>query len=471
MKPYPSIAIACLLLLLTSIYLNAQTTTWQRLYDGKNNFFDGGMDLTYADSNNVYLVGYTVPFGNIYKIWVLKIAPNGDTLWTRDIGQNGSQGYACETSNDYGCVVTGYSNQAFMTKLNSSGGIEWTRYYGGGGVQCYDILRTPDGGYISCGRSNLHDGYILKVDSTGTLQWQKVFMLAKFKAFLNVALSLDSGYVLSGYESPDIGPSCATVTKVNNFGDVIWERHYPEGGGGWISTVYNGYIVGGALFGDSLIGRYGFLNLDPLGNIRYMRSFDSTNYMGSLRVISPNRYVMAFGTVVNMSLFGRVVLCDSLGTVLKTTVLPAPEFIELKSLLIANNGDILSIGIADFLTQSDEDMYAVRFDSLLNTSPIVSISPSNSTIIDRELTIRNYPNPFNNSTLLEYKTGVNSHIKLELYDLSGRLVEVLYEGFKNEGTHTFIYEIQNGSCPSGIYLIKISSSTGPQKTLKIVLIK
>lgn len=462
---------AWLLVLLTSIFVNAQITTWQRLYDGTSNFFDGGMDLTLADSDNIYLVGFTVPIQNIYKIWVLKIAPNGDTLWTREIGQNGSQGYACETSNDYGCVVTGSSNQAFMTKLNPSGGIDWTRYYGGGGVQCYDILRTPDGGFICCGRSNLHDGYILKVDSTGMLQWQKVFMLTKFKAFINVTLSLDSGYVLSGYESPDIGPSYSTVTKVNNFGEVIWERHYLEGGAGWISTISNGYIVGGALFGDSLKGRYGFLNLDPMGNIRYMRSFDSTDYMGSLRVISPNRYVMAFGTVVNMSLFGRVVLCDSLGTVIKTTVLPAPEFIELKSLLIANNGDILSIGIADFLTQSDEDMYAVRFDSLLNTSPIVSIIPSNSKCVDREIAIRNYPNPFNNSTLLEYRIGIKSHIKLELYDLSGRLVEVLDEGFKNEGTHTFNYEMQNGTSPSGIYLIKISSSTGLQKTLKIVLIK
>ena len=465
------IAITCLLLLLISVYLNAQTTTWQRLYDGTSNFFDGGRDLTLADSDNIYLVGFTVPFQNIYKIWVLKIAPNGDTLWTREIGQNGSQGYACETSNDYGCVVTGSGNQAFMTKLNSNGGIEWTRYYGGGGVQCYDILRTLDGGYLCCGRIDLQHGYILKVDSSGILEWQRTFYSIG-KAFRNVIIALDSGYVLSGYEYPATGNALATVTKINEFGELIWERSYPNGGGGWINTINNGYIVGGALYADSLKGRYGFLNLDPMGNIRYMRSFDSTNYMGSLRVISPNRYVMAFGTLVNMSLFGKVVLCDSLGTVLKTTVLPAPEFIELKSLLIANNGDILSIGIADFLTpQSDEDMYAVRFDSLLNTSPIVSIFPSNSPIVDEEFAIRNFPNPFNNSTLIEYELRKNSHIKFELYDLSGRLVEVLYEGFKIAGTHSFNYEIQNGECPSGVYVIKISSSTGLHRILKIVLIK
>jgi hypothetical protein len=428
------------------------------------------MDLTVADSDNIYLVGFTVPFQSIYKIWVLKIAPNGDTLWTRDIGQDDSQGYACETSNDSGCVVTGSSNQAFMTKLNPSGVIEWTRYYGGGGVQCYDILRTLDGGYLCCGRIDLQHGYILKVDSSGIYQWQRTYYSIG-KAFRNVTIALDSGYVLSGYEFPAIGNALATVTKINELGEIIWERSYLNGGGGWISTISNGYVVGGAVYADSLKGRYGFLSLDPIGNVRYVRSFDSTDYMGSLRVVSPNRYVMAFGTVVNMSLFGRVVLCDSLGAVLKTNVLPAPEFIELKSLFIAKNGDILSIGIADFLTQSDEDMYAVRFDSLLNTSPIVSIIPSNSTSVDREILIRNYPNPFNNSTLLEYRLGINSHIRLELYDLSGRLVEVLDEGFKNAGTHKLIYEIQKGTCPSGIYVIKISSSTGLHRALKIVLIK
>ena len=64
------IAIACLLLLLTSLYLNAQTTTWQRLYDGTSNFFDGGMDLAASDSSNLYLVGFTTLNSDVVRCHV-----------------------------------------------------------------------------------------------------------------------------------------------------------------------------------------------------------------------------------------------------------------------------------------------------------------------------------------------------------------------------------------------------------------
>ena len=55
--------------------LDAQSITWQRLYDGPGHQSDGATSVCYADNDNFYAVGYTSLSGSLSskRFYVLKL--------------------------------------------------------------------------------------------------------------------------------------------------------------------------------------------------------------------------------------------------------------------------------------------------------------------------------------------------------------------------------------------------------------
>lgn len=68
----------------------------------------------------------------------------------------------------------------------------------------------------------------------------------------------------------------------------------------------------------------------------------------------------------------------------------------------------------------------------------------------------NFPNPFNNSTTIEYKIFEASFISLSVYNIQGKLVEVLFEGKKTVGNYQEEWNAQDLS--SGIYFVVMQSN-------------
>lgn len=67
----------------------------------------------------------------------------------------------------------------------------------------------------------------------------------------------------------------------------------------------------------------------------------------------------------------------------------------------------------------------------------------------------NYPNPFNPSTRIKYDLDAKCHVKITIYDLMGRELEVLKDEEQNSGQYEITYQPQNLS--SGVYLYKIQA--------------
>ena len=62
-----------------------------------------------------------------------------------------------------------------------------------------------------------------------------------------------------------------------------------------------------------------------------------------------------------------------------------------------------------------------------------------------------YPNPFNPSTSFDINIPSEGHLSVKVYDLSGKLVDVIANGVYNQNTYTFTW---NGSgMSSGMYVI------------------
>ena len=80
----------------------------------------------------------------------------------------------------------------------------------------------------------------------------------------------------------------------------------------------------------------------------------------------------------------------------------------------------------------------------------------------------NFPNPFNNQTVIEYSIAAPGQIQLQVFDLLGRRVATLADGFRQPGTH--VIRFHPGGLASGYYFYSLTTSQGAQ-VRPMVLIK
>jgi len=69
---------------------------------------------------------------------------------------------------------------------------------------------------------------------------------------------------------------------------------------------------------------------------------------------------------------------------------------------------------------------------------------------------QNYPNPFNASTRIGYSLAEAGNVNLKVYDISGRLVATLVEGYQDAGEHVATWNASDIS--SGVYFYKLTTS-------------
>ncbi|MFC1538214.1 T9SS type A sorting domain-containing protein [Candidatus Latescibacterota bacterium] len=82
--------------------------------------------------------------------------------------------------------------------------------------------------------------------------------------------------------------------------------------------------------------------------------------------------------------------------------------------------------------------------------------------------INNYPNPFNPATTLTYSIAKPSHVKLEVYAITGQKVATLVDGIMSEGQHSARFD--GSGLASGIYIFRFDAN-GIEKTGKMILVK
>ena len=87
-----------------------------------------------------------------------------------------------------------------------------------------------------------------------------------------------------------------------------------------------------------------------------------------------------------------------------------------------------------------------------------------------------YPNPFNPITNISFELPENGHIDLMIYDITGRQIETLVNGFQLAGYHSINWDAS--PYLSGVYLVRMEaggpsagSGTNYVETQKIVMVK
>jgi hypothetical protein len=89
-----------------------------------------------------------------------------------------------------------------------------------------------------------------------------------------------------------------------------------------------------------------------------------------------------------------------------------------------------------------------------NQNP-TSIKEIKSTIPSEYFLSQNYPNPFNPSTTIFYQILSKSYVKIELYNILGERVKVLFSGNLTPGNYTV--NLDGGDLPSGVYYYRLTT--------------
>lgn len=105
--------------------------------------------------------------------------------------------------------------------------------------------------------------------------------------------------------------------------------------------------------------------------------------------------------------------------------------------------------------------------SFITGDKVVSVNDFDNLPNDYEL-LQNYPNPFNPSTTISFKLPQKSFVRLQLFDMLGKVVMNIAEGEYEAGKHNVELNVPHLS--SGIYFYKINAGQFSQ-VKKLILMK
>lgn len=303
----------------------------------------------------------------------------------------------------------------------TNGGMEWS-------VQRYDsvIFRTIFFQDSLTGFMGGSYGVIVKTTNGGQ-SWHKVSDSAqhKFPVYKIKFYSQNYGFAVGGQLE---------------IAGVIWRT--TDGGETWRSKIVSGDPVFNLHYFDSAHVYCGMGDIDQAGagflrtvDGGFVWDFENTTIWGE-----PTAF--AFRTIeegwVPMGIAG---LC------LKTT----DEGITWEQIPVPGQTPVYDISFPDERTG-----YMVGFKgALFKYNPnVLSVERSNEPTLSFALK-QNFPNPFNGTTTITYHISKQSHVKLLIFDILGRLVETLIDNVQSEGEQKIRWDSKN--FPSGMYVYRLNA--------------
>jgi uncharacterized repeat protein (TIGR01451 family) len=311
--------------------------------------------------------------------WVVKLDKNGVIQWQNTYENTFDEdAQSIILTSDGGYALCGTANPAsgsdniIIFKISGTGALQWQKQIGGTGVdQGRQIAETSDGGFVITGftggtangdftgQTN-HGGkdlFVVKINSTGTLLWTKLFGGTRDEEGRFIR-QLSDGNILVGGEAAsvdgDVTGNHSTlfradfwVLKLTPAGNIIWKNCYGSTG---VESAYNAfendnrYFLIGETVTTTNAGNVSGLHdaneiwmvvLDPAGNLLRQKIIGGTSLIDKGRDIAltlDNNIIIGGFTGANDGDFHdnhgsddyALIKLDTLGNILWTRLFGGP---------------------------------------------------------------------------------------------------------------------------------------------------
>jgi len=180
---------------------------WNKTYGGSG--YDYAYSVVQASDGGFALAGYTQSSSSGYDFLVVKTDAAGNIQWNSTSGVGGDD-YARSVvkTNDGGYALGGYtysqgSYKIWLVKIDVTGKAQWNKTLGGPSSDyAYSMVQTNDGGFVLAGNTYSYgvsgDGYLVKTDGSGNMQWNTTYGGSKYDQFRSVVQTNDGGFALGG---------------------------------------------------------------------------------------------------------------------------------------------------------------------------------------------------------------------------------------------------------------------------------
>lgn len=242
---------------------NNGNVLWQKCFGGSLD--DYAWNIIKGNNGNYIVTGATLSNNGdvtanngIIDVWVFKINETGTLIWQKNLGGTGQEGFnmvkavesadgsiylLTETGSNNGDVAGNHGSintrDMWLVKLNSSGIIQWQKCYGGTASEIgTDIKLSPAGEVYILGYANstslpsfhginndYSDFYFCRVSPAGALLSEKCFGgTLSDEASQIVSIESDGSFVLSGYVN-------------NGGGDIVGYHGTASGSDIWVLKI------------------------------------------------------------------------------------------------------------------------------------------------------------------------------------------------------------------------------------------
>ncbi|MEO5571189.1 MAG: T9SS type A sorting domain-containing protein [Bacteroidia bacterium] len=266
---------------------SAGSIQWQKSLGGTG--WDGATSVLQADDGSYVVAGLsTSNDGDVtgnhggYDYWVVKLDSSGNLLWQKCFGGTADDGAEfIKQTNDGGYMVVGESNSNdgdvtgnhgnfdyWVVKIDSAGTIQWQKSSGGTNLDyAYSFCQSADGSYMVFGNTFSNDSdvtgnhggsdyWVIKLDSSGSFQWQKCFGGTGNERAQSIVQTTDGRYVLAGFSNSNNGDVTISygngdfwIVKIDSSGTIHWQKSLGGTNTDWAYSIQHttdgAYVIAG----------------------------------------------------------------------------------------------------------------------------------------------------------------------------------------------------------------------------------
>jgi hypothetical protein len=429
---------------LTIKYNPSGDPLWTARYNGTGNSYDIPTALAVDANSNVFVTGTSTGSGTLLDYATVKYDSSGNELWAARY--DGPDNYLDEAAaialDDNGnCYVTGYSfdngDEYATVKYDASGNEIWVARYAGltGNDDYASCIALDDSGSVyvsgcSFGSSTYFDYATVKYDASGNQLW------------------------VARYDGPNHWDDKASSLVVDETGNV--------------------YVTGNtSSWGIWFAFDYATVKYDASGNQVWAVLYSSpgiTDDIAASLLLDNGHNVFVTGSSNAINFNYCTIKYDSTGNQVWLAQYSGPGNGHDQAAALGQDvgGNVyVTGGSAGIGTGTDYATIKYSGGNIANWQPVEAATLGQPLPQESRLE-QNFPNPFNAITTLSYKLQAASYVKLSVYDVTGRLVETLANGWREAGSHELTFD--GSHLPSGVYVYCIQAGSWTAST-KMVLVK